>query len=51
LPSSYATDALAAALRPAPAWGVVASDLLVCAAAAAVALVVAGAALRRVGTA
>jgi ABC-2 type transport system permease protein len=51
LPSSYATDALAAALRPAPAWGVVAFDLFVCAAVAALALLVAGAALRRAGTA
>jgi ABC-2 type transport system permease protein len=51
LPSSYATDALAAALRPAPAWGGVAADLAVCAGAAVAALLAAAVAMRRAGTA
>jgi ABC-2 type transport system permease protein len=51
LPSSYATDALATALRPAPAWGVVALDVGICAVAAAAALAVAAAALHRAGAA
>jgi ABC-2 type transport system permease protein len=51
LPSSYATDALAAALRPAPAWGGIAVDLAVCAGAAVVALLAAAVAMRRAGTA
>lgn len=47
VPSTYAADALAAALRPAPHWTSVVVDLGVCAAVAVAALAVGGWALRR----
>jgi ABC-2 type transport system permease protein len=50
LPSSYAVDALARALRPESNWAMIALDLAVCAAVAVVALAAASAALRRAGT-
>ncbi|MCK9900493.1 ABC transporter permease [Frankia sp. Cpl3] len=48
LPSSYAVDALAEAFAPSIDWAGVLADLAVCAAVAAVALLVAAQALRRV---
>ncbi|MEX5632192.1 ABC transporter permease [Parafrankia sp. FMc2] len=48
LPSSYAVDALAEAFAPSIDWAGVLADLAVCAVVAAVALVVAAQALRRV---
>jgi ABC-2 type transport system permease protein len=47
VPSTYAADALAAGLRPAPDWASVALDLGICAAVAAAALALGGWALRR----
>jgi ABC-2 type transport system permease protein len=47
VPSTYAADALAAGLRPAPSWGAVALDLGVCAGVALLALALGGWALRR----
>lgn len=47
LPSSYAVDALAEALRSRPDWGAVAADLGVCAAVGAAALALATVAYRR----
>ena len=47
VPSTYAVDALAAALRARPAWGSVLADLTVCAAVAVVALALATRAFRR----
>jgi ABC-2 type transport system permease protein len=47
VPSTYAADALAAGLRPDPAWGSVAFDLGICAVVAVAALALGGWALRR----
>ena len=47
VPSTYAADALAAALGPAPSAGAIALDLLVCAVIAVAALALAAAAFRR----
>jgi ABC-2 type transport system permease protein len=47
VPSTYAADALAVALRPHPAWGSVALDLGICAAVAVGSLALGGWALRR----
>ncbi|MCA1712685.1 MAG: ABC transporter permease [Actinobacteria bacterium] len=47
VPSTYAADALAEALRPRPDWSVLTTDLLVCAAVAVAALVLASLAFGR----